>query len=65
VSVHGFVKWQSLRFNLNRPSLGMCVRIPKRVGDWRFGGPEDRILLQDETAKSDFLTRVELYLGSS
>jgi hypothetical protein len=54
VSVHGFVKWRSPRFNLNRPSLGMRVRNPKRVGDRRFGGPEDRILSQVETAKSDF-----------
>jgi hypothetical protein len=65
VSVHGFVKWQNPRFNLNRPSLGTRVRIPKRVGDRRFGGPEDRILSQVETAKSDFPTRGELRVGPS
>jgi hypothetical protein len=63
VSVHSFVKWRSPRFNLNRPSLGTRVRNPKRVGDWRFGSIEDRILLQVETAKFDFPTRGEILVG--
>jgi hypothetical protein len=65
VSVHGFVKWRNPRVDLKCPSLGMCVRNPKRVGDRRFGGPEDRILSQVETVKSDFPTRGELCVGPS